>query len=40
VLITDEEVWHRKAVVIARVRAARSAARRKLAHEGAETATW
>jgi very-short-patch-repair endonuclease len=40
VLVTDEEIWHRKAEVVARVRAARAAARRKLAHQGAETATW
>jgi very-short-patch-repair endonuclease len=40
VLVTDEEIWHRKAVVIARVRAARAAASRKLAHPGADAATW
>jgi very-short-patch-repair endonuclease len=38
--VTDEEVWHRKSDVIARVRAARTAARHtKLARRGAQTAT-
>lgn len=39
VLVTDEEVWHRKAEVVARIRAARAAARRKLAHSVPESGT-
>jgi very-short-patch-repair endonuclease len=39
VLVTDEEVWHRKAEVVARVRAARAAARRKLAHRVTDSVT-